>query len=146
MRKLRGALRHDDSRRAVVTDARGAALAILADDGAFVSVNRSTAALFGYKSAELVGRQLRDLAPDDAHVALADELSASAALEHHSFTAMLGGRSGHPAQFVIHRQALPGTRMWLTLFEESPMPEPARRGDAATRPTMRACMRATRIC
>ncbi|HHX4053592.1 PAS domain S-box protein [Burkholderia contaminans] len=139
MRKLRGALRHDDSRRAVVTDARGAALAILADDGAFVSVNRSTAALFGYKSAELVGRQLRDLAPDDAHVALADELSASAALEHHSFTAMLGGRSGHPAQFVIHRQALPGTRMWLTLFEESPMPEPARRGDAANDAGVHAC-------
>ncbi|MGK8973927.1 hypothetical protein ACRS9K_18155 [Burkholderia cenocepacia] len=53
MRKLRSALRHDDRRTPVVTDARGAALAILADDGVFVSVNRSAAALFGYTTAEL---------------------------------------------------------------------------------------------
>ncbi|KWH02336.1 histidine kinase [Burkholderia territorii] len=131
MRRLRSALRHDDPRAAVVTDARGAALAILDDDGTFVSVNRSAAALFGYTSAELAGRQLIDMAPDDARGALAHELSAHAALEPRSFTAMLSGRTGHPAQFVIHQQAVPGTSLSLTLFEEPPAPEPVRRGAAA---------------
>ncbi|WP_330996874.1 ATP-binding protein [Burkholderia pseudomultivorans] len=139
MRKLRSALRHDDRRTPVVTDARGAALAILADDGVFVSVNRSAAALFGYTTAELVGRHLSELAPEDAHVGLANELSASAALQHHSFTAMLSGRSGHPAPFVIHQQVLPGTSLSLTLFEETPTPEPARRGDAANDAGVHAC-------
>jgi len=131
MRKLRSAVRPNDHRTGVVTDARGAALAILADDGTFVSANRSAAALFGYTTAELVRRHLCDLAPDDAHPALAHELSRSVDLQQHSFAAMLSGRSGHPAQFVVYQQAIPGTHLSLTLFEESPAPDPERRGTAA---------------
>lgn len=139
MRKLRSALRTDDRRSAVVTDARGAALAILANDGTFVSVNRSAAALFGYTAAELVSRHLSDLAPDDAHAELASELATSAALQHHAFTAMLSGRSGHPARFVVHQQALPDAHLSLTLFEEPSTPEPEWRGAAANDAGVHAC-------
>ncbi len=138
MRKLRSAVRPDDRRTGIVTDARGAALAILADDGTFVSANRSAAALFGYTTAELVRRHLFDLAPDEVHAELADELSKSIALQQHSFAALLSGRSGHPVQFVVHQQALPGTRLSLTLFEEPPAPEPERRGTAANDAGMHA--------
>ncbi|AFQ48716.1 ATP-binding protein [Burkholderia cepacia] len=131
MRKLRSAVRPDDRRTGIVTDARGAALAILADDGTIVSANRSAAALFGYTPAELVRLHLCELAPEDTHVELAQELSRSVDLQQHSFAAMLSGRSGHPAQFVVHQQVLPGTRLSLTLFEEPPTPEPERRGGAA---------------
>ncbi|RQS11243.1 ATP-binding protein [Burkholderia sp. Bp8998] len=139
MRKLRGALRPDDRHTAVVTDARGAALAILADDGTFVSVNRSAAALFGYTTAELVSRHLFDLVPDDAHAELANDLSTSAALQHHSFTVMLSGRSGHPVRFVVHQQTLPDTHLSLTLFEEPVTPEPERRDAAANDAGVHAC-------
>ncbi|WP_419686789.1 histidine kinase [Burkholderia theae] len=128
MRKLRGAVRAGDRGDGIVTDARGAALAILTADGTFVSANRSAEALFGYSSAELVGKHLSDMALDDAHGELADELSRGATLPCHSFTTMLSGRTGHPAQFMVHQQALPATttseRLLLTLFEEPPALEP----------------------
>nr|WP_256978751.1 histidine kinase [Burkholderia sp. AU33423] len=131
MRKLRGAVRPDDRGTGIVTDARGAALAILDRDGTFLAVNRSAAALFGYTTTELVHRHLVELAPDDAHAELTNELSRNSALAQHSFAAMLSGRSGHPARFVVHQQVLPGTGLSLTLFEEPPPPEPERRGAAA---------------
>ncbi|KAG8151552.1 sensor histidine kinase [Burkholderia catarinensis] len=128
MRTLRGAVRAGDRGAGIVTDARGAALAILTADGTFVSANRSAAALFGYSSAELVGKHLFDMALDDAHADLADELSRGAALPCHSFSTMLSGRTGHSTQFMVHQQALPatatGARLLLTLFEEPPALEP----------------------
>ncbi|MCP3723212.1 PAS domain-containing sensor histidine kinase [Paraburkholderia sp. CNPSo 3272] len=128
MRKLRRAACASHPDPGVVTDARGAALAILAPDGTFVSVNRSAAALLGYSSAELVGKSLVELAPDDAHAALADELSASAARDFHSFTAVLTGRTGHPTRLALHQQRVPTKAMdsavSLTLFEEPLMVEP----------------------
>ncbi|MEM5314581.1 ATP-binding protein [Paraburkholderia sp. JHI869] len=122
MRKLRGAAYPSQRASGVVTDARGAALAILTCDGTFVSANRSAAALLGYSSAELAGKDLIDLAPDDFHAALADALSASAAREFHSFSAVLTGRTGHPTRLALHQQRLPtrepGPPVLLTLFEE----------------------------
>ncbi|MBN3818571.1 PAS domain S-box protein [Paraburkholderia sp. Se-20369] len=122
MRKLRGAVRTGDRGAGIVTDARGAALAILTPDGAFVSVNRSAVALLGYSNDELVGKHLADLAPDDTHAELADELSTSARRPFHSFSAILCGRTGHPVPLVLHQQSLPardaGAGMLLTLFEE----------------------------
>lgn len=121
MRKLRStATSQPDA--GVVTDARGAALAILTPDGTFVSANRSAAALLGYSSAELAGKGLADLSPDDFHAELADELSASAAREFHSFSAVLCSRTGHPTRLALHQQLLPtrqpGSAVLLTLFEE----------------------------
>ncbi|TKC89484.1 PAS domain S-box protein [Trinickia terrae] len=134
MRKLRGAVHPSDRGAGIVTDARGAALAVLTLDGTFVSANRSAAALLGYSSADLVGKHLTDMAPDDAHAELADELSRSAASQLHSFSAMLSGRTGHPAQLVLHQQSLParqtGVSLLLTLFEEPLVFEPGPR-DAA---------------
>ncbi|RQS75631.1 PAS domain-containing protein [Burkholderia sp. Bp8963] len=121
MRKLRGAV-GSSNRGAVVTDARGAALAILTADGIFVSANHSTASLLGYSSADLIGKHLFDMAPDDARAELAGELSTSAASQCHSFEATLSGRTGNPAHLVLHQQALPdtaaGVGLLLTLFEE----------------------------
>ncbi|MBN3787823.1 histidine kinase [Burkholderia sp. Ac-20353] len=121
MRKLRSAVGSSD-RGAVVTDARGAALAILTADGIFISANHSTAALLGYSSTDLIGKHLFDMAPDDARAELADELSKSAACQCHSFEATLSGRTGNPAHLMLHQQVLPdtgaGIGLLLTLFEE----------------------------
>ncbi|WP_245623794.1 sensor histidine kinase [Paraburkholderia nodosa] len=128
MRKLRSAAYSSQPDAGVVTDARGAALAILTPDGTFVSANRSAAALLGYSSAELVGKGLADLAPDDSHSDLADELSASKAREFHSFSAVLTGRTGHPTRLALHQQWVPTKQMeasvLLTLFEEPLIFEP----------------------
>jgi two-component system NarL family sensor kinase len=134
MRKLRSAVHPGYRGAGIVTDARGAALAILTVDGTFLSGNRSAAALFGYSSAELVGKQLIDMAPDDSHAELADKLSMSAGSQFHSFSATLSGRTGHPVQFLLHQQSLPatgaGVSLLLTLFEEPLIFEPKPR-DAA---------------
>ncbi|KWI89835.1 histidine kinase [Burkholderia ubonensis] len=122
MRKLRSAVRPGDRGAGIVTDARGAALAILTPDGVFVCVNRSAAALLGYSNDDLVGKHLADLAPDDTHAELTDELSTSARSPFHSFSAALCGRTGHPVPLLLHQQPLPagdaGVGMLLTLFEE----------------------------
>lgn len=122
MRKLRAAARPSGKATGSVTDTRGAALAVLAPDGAFLSANRSAAALLGYASADLVGRQLIDMTPDDARAALADELTTSVRGDFHSFAAVLGSRTGHPTQFVLHQQLISashgGGHALLTLFEE----------------------------
>jgi len=134
MRKLRSAACSRQSDTGVVTDARGAALALLTPDGTFVSANRSAAALLGYSSAELVGKGLADLAPDDSHTDLVDELSASAAREFHSFSAVLTGRTGHPTRLALHQQWVPTKEMeasvLLTLFEEPLIFEPGSAGPA----------------
>ncbi|WP_458444523.1 sensor histidine kinase [Burkholderia stagnalis] len=134
MRKLRGAARPGARGAGIVTDARGAALALLAPDGAFVSVNRSAAALLGYSNDDLVGKHLTDLAPDDTHTELADELSTSARRPFHSFGAMLCGRTGHPVQLLLHQQPLPArdasASLLLTLFEEPLAFEPRPHGTA----------------
>ncbi|MEX3944294.1 ATP-binding protein [Paraburkholderia sp. BR10937] len=128
MRKLRSAACAGQADAGVVTDARGAALAILTPGGTFVSANRSAAALLGYSSAELVGKGLVDLAPDDARAALAHELSASAVREFHSFSAVLSGRTGHPTRLALHQQWVPtkarNSVVLLTLFEEPLIIEP----------------------
>lgn len=141
MRKLRRAACYSQP-EAAVTDARGAALAILTPDGIFVSANRSAAALLGYSSAELVGKGLADLAPNDAHGDLANELSTSAAREFHSFSTVLFGRTGHPARLALHQQWVPtkqmNTSVLLTLFEEPLIFEP---GSAETASSFEASER-----
>ncbi|NPT61579.1 sensor histidine kinase [Paraburkholderia elongata] len=128
MRKLCIAARPHEPGTGSVTDARGAALAVLTPDGTFLSANRTAAALLGYSSAELAGKRLVDLAPDDLCVALAGELSVSAHREFHSFPAVLCGRIGHPTRLMLHQQSVPsgqtGRSALLTLFEESLIPGP----------------------
>ncbi|RKP43363.1 PAS domain-containing sensor histidine kinase [Trinickia fusca] len=128
MRKLRSGAQPSQPDACVVTDPHGAALAILTPDGTFVSANRSAAALLGYSSAELVGKRLVDLAPDDFRAALAGELSASAVREFHSFGAVLSGRAGRPMRLALHQQRLAGRQtdsiVLLTLFEELLIVEP----------------------
>ncbi|AOJ09948.1 histidine kinase [Burkholderia mayonis] len=121
-RKLRTAARPAETGTGCVTDARGAALAILAWDGTFLSANRCAAALLGYTNADLIGKHLTDMAPDAVHVALAAELSASAHCEFRSFETMLSGRTGHPTPFLLRLQSIRTEdsrhRALLTLFEE----------------------------
>ncbi|MEZ0601136.1 PAS domain-containing sensor histidine kinase [Paraburkholderia sp. IW21] len=135
MRKLGTAARLDPSQGGSVTDARGAALAILSSDGIFLSANRSAAALFGYASNELVGRRLLDMAPEHDRASLAAHLSADPAREFHSFTTRLAARNGRPTLLVLHRQLIAANRTpdqdqradqgaQLTLFEEPLSPEP----------------------
>jgi two-component system NarL family sensor kinase len=127
MRKLCSAARPNEPGTGSVTDARGAALVILAPDGTFLSANRTAAALLGYSSADLIGRRLVDMAPDDTVAALASELATSAQSECHSFSSMLAGRTGQPTQFTLHQQSVPtgqaGRNALLTLFEEPGTPE-----------------------
>ncbi|KAE8756620.1 PAS domain-containing protein [Paraburkholderia madseniana] len=122
MRKLCIAARTHKPATANVTDARGAALAILTSDGTFLSANRTAAALLGYSNADLVGKQLADMAPNSFWAPLASELSVSAHREFHSFPAVLSGRTGHPIQLMLHQQSVPtgetGRSALLTLFEE----------------------------
>jgi two-component system NarL family sensor kinase len=128
MRKLCIAARPDEPGAGSVTDARGAALAILMADGTFLSANRTAAALLGYSSADLVGKQLADMAPDDGHATLASELSVSAQSEFHSFRTVLAGRTGRPTPLTLHQQSVPtsqaGRSALLTLFEEPLIPGP----------------------
>lgn len=141
MRKLGTAARLDPSQGGSVTDARGAALAILSSDGIFLSANRSAAALFGYASNELAGRRLLDMAPERDRASLAAHLSADPSREFHSFTTMLAARNGRPTLLVLHRQLIAANQnpdqdqhaeqgAQLTLFEEPLSPE-ARLADGA---------------
>ncbi|MGF6781731.1 histidine kinase [Paraburkholderia sp. GAS334] len=129
-----------------VTDARGAALAVLTPDGTFLSANRSAAALLGYSSADLIGKQLLDMAPDGFFAALASELSVSAHCEFHSFSAVLGARTGEPTRLMLHQQSVPtgeaGRSALLTLFEEPLTPETGL-ADAADLPEANARDRLT---
>jgi two-component system NarL family sensor kinase len=122
MRKLRAAAGLSGTGVGSVTDTRGAALAVLSSSGAFLSVNRSAAALLGYATTDLVGRLLVDMAPEDAQATLAAELGVSAQREFHSFGTVLSERSGIPTQFVLHQQSVLASdrtdKALLTLFEE----------------------------
>ncbi|MGU7769077.1 ATP-binding protein [Burkholderia sp. MR1-5-21] len=148
MRQLRSAVCPGERSAGIVTDARGAALAILTADGAFVAVNRSAAALLGYSSTDLVGKRLVDLAPEDVHAELTDKLSGSVARQCHSFDAVLNGRTGHSVHLVLHQQALPATEtgvsLLLTLFEEpltfEPEPQDAAEVLDASARTRQACL------
>src|ERR1700732_4318746 len=62
MRRLRVAAHTGEPAGDLVTDARGAAVAILTPDGKFLSANRSAATLLGYTTGELVGKRLVDMA------------------------------------------------------------------------------------
>lgn len=126
MRKLCIAARPHESCTGSVTDARGAALAILTPDGTFLSANRTAATLLGYSSADLAGKQLVDMAPDDFNAVLTRELSVSAHREFHSFRAVLLDRTARPIRLVLHQQSVPagqtGRSALLTLFEEPLLP------------------------
>jgi len=128
MRRLGIAAQPNELGTGSLTDARGAALAILTPDGTFLSANRSAAALFGYSCADLAGKQLVDMAPDDLHAALASELSVSAHSEFHSFSVLLGSRTGQPTRLVLHQQSVPTNQdrrsALLTLFEEPLIRDP----------------------
>lgn len=106
MRKLGIAARLDETRLGNITDARGAALAILSPDGVFLSVNRSAAALLGYTNGELVGRPLLDMAPDGERASLAAQLSADVAHEFAPITTRLTMRNGRPALLLLRRQPI----------------------------------------
>jgi two-component system, NarL family, sensor kinase len=122
MRRLRVAAQIKDPAGDLLTDARGAALAILTPDGKFLSANRSAATLLGYTTGDLVGKQLVDMAPSDDQAVLSGELSAGAGSEFRSFDAVLAGRTGHPTRFVLHQQSIRGNKSeggaLLTLFAE----------------------------
>ncbi|WP_341316734.1 histidine kinase [Paraburkholderia sp. IMGN_8] len=134
MRKLGIASRLHEPQAGSVTDARGAALAILSPDGLFLSANRSAAALLGYASGELVGRRLLDMAPESDRASLAAHLSAEPAREFHSFSTMLAGRTGRPARLMLHQQLIAADqdedRACLTLFEEPLAPDAPLTDDA----------------
>jgi two-component system, NarL family, sensor kinase len=122
MRKLGTASRLGELRSGCVTDARGAALAVLSSDGMFLSVNRSAAALLGYPGGELVGRRLLDMAPEPDRATLAAQLSTDNAREFRSFSTVLAGRTGRPTRLVLHQQWIAADQIenlaQLTLFEE----------------------------
>lgn len=122
MRKLCIAARPHEPGTGSITDARGAALAVLTPDGTFLSASRTAAALLGYSNAELVGKHLVDMAPENFHASLASDLSVSARREFHSFSAVISGRTGHPTRLLLHQQSVPssqtGRSALLTLFEE----------------------------
>ncbi|HEX7906619.1 MAG TPA: histidine kinase [Paraburkholderia sp.] len=128
MRKLCSAARPREAGTGSMPDARGAPLAILSPEGTFLSANRTAAALLGYTSADLVGRQLLEMAAADFEEPLANELSASARRDFHSFRAVLAGRNGQPMRLMLHQQSVPagssGRTALLTLFEESLLPLP----------------------
>ncbi|MBC8748703.1 MULTISPECIES: sensor histidine kinase [Paraburkholderia] len=128
MRKLGIAARLDETRLDNVTDARGAALAVLSAHGVFLSVNRSAAALLGYANGELVGRSLLDMAPEGERASLAAQLSADPAHEFAPITTMLTLRNGRPTLLLLHRRPIAsneaqqkppdGQAAQLMLFEE----------------------------
>src|SRR5258708_19140413 len=134
MRRLGIAARLDEPQAGGVTDARGAALAILSSDGLFLSANRSAAALLGYASGELVGRRLLDMAPESDRDSLAAQLSADTAHEFRSFSTLLAGRNGRPTRLTLHQQWIAADhddhRARLTLFEEPLEREPPPADDA----------------
>jgi two-component system, NarL family, sensor kinase len=129
MRRLGVSGRLGEPQVGLVADADGAALAILSSDGSFLCVNRRLAALLGYPAAELVGRKLVDMAPEDERAPLTANLSAHSARDFHSFNAVLCGRTGRPIRLACHQQAVSMRQddrgVCLTLFEEAPAPEAA---------------------
>ncbi|MGF6935628.1 two-component system NarL family sensor kinase [Paraburkholderia sp. UCT70] len=128
MRKLGIAARLGEAHPGNVSDARGAALAILSPDGVFLSSNRSAAELLGYTSAELVGLRLLDMAAERERASLAAQLSADPAREFAPITTMLTAHNGRPTLLVLHRQPIAanqaqqeqhdGQAAQLALFEE----------------------------
>ncbi|RDJ97744.1 histidine kinase [Paraburkholderia lacunae] len=134
MRRLGIAARLEEPQAGSVTDARGAALAIVSADGMFLSANRSAAALLGYSSGELIGRRLLDMAPESDRATLAAQLSGDPAREFYSFSTLLAGRTGRPTRLVLHQQLIAADQnedlARLTLFEEPLAPEELLEDDA----------------
>lgn len=122
MRKLGSAVRHVQPPAAHVSDARGAALAVMTCDGAIVSVNRSAGALLGYASADLVGKQLADFAHDEDRAAVEKHLCSGSDDAFRSFDVTLADRTGRRMAFHVYQQTVasgdPGGQLRLTLFAE----------------------------
>ena len=103
MRKLGNAMR-DTQQTAHISDARGAALALTTAEGAIVSTNRSAAALLGYASADLAGKNLADLAHEEDHAAVEQQLRDTADHVFHTFDVTLTGRTGHRMPLHVYQQ------------------------------------------
>lgn len=144
MRRLGIAARLGRVQASDVTDARGAALAILSPDGVFLSANRSAATLLGYSSNDLVGLYLLDMAPESERASLAALLSTRSSQEFHSFSTMLTGRTGRPTRLMLHQQSIAAHHpdedsAQLTLFEEPiDSDQPAANDDQASETDARA--------
>ena len=121
MRKLGNAMR-DTQQTAHISDARGAALALMTAEGAIVSMNRSAAALLGYASADLAGKRLADLAHEDDHAAVEQQLRDSADPVFRTFDVTLTGRTGHRMPLHVYQQTFApgqgGAPLRLMLFAE----------------------------
>ncbi|WP_233805057.1 sensor histidine kinase [Paraburkholderia sp. HP33-1] len=122
MRKLGSSVRRVQPPAAHVSDARGAALAVTTCDGAIVSVNRSAAALLGYASADLVGKQLAGFAHDEDRAAVEMHLCGGTDEAFRSFDVTLTDRTGRRTSFHVYQQTLAsdasGGPLRLTLFVE----------------------------
>jgi two-component system, NarL family, sensor kinase len=122
MRKLSKAVRDTQPYPAHVSDARGAALAVLTAAGTIVSMNRSAAALLGYTSADLAGKHLADIAHEADREDVEQQLRDDADEPFRSFGVTLAGRSGHRIALDVYQQvfasAQAGARLRLLLFVE----------------------------
>jgi len=105
-----------------ITDGRGTALAILAPDGRFLSVNHSAARILGYSIAELIGRSLVEMTADYDRPGILNGLAASALGGFQSFNATLHARNGRDAGVLLHLQpvvdGMGGCSALLIVFEE----------------------------
>ncbi|ALL70989.1 putative PAS/PAC sensor protein (plasmid) [Paraburkholderia caribensis MBA4] len=121
MRKLGNAMR-DTQQTAHISDARGAALALMTAEGAIVSMNRSAAALLGYASADLAGKRLADLAHEEDHAVVEQQLRDTADPVFRTFDVTLTGRTGHRMPLHVYQQTFApsqgGALLRLMLFAE----------------------------
>ncbi|BCZ82960.1 hypothetical protein PTKU64_66350 [Paraburkholderia terrae] len=136
MRKLGNAMR-DTQQTVHISDARGAALALTTAEGAIVSTNRSAAALLGYASADLAGKPLADLAHEEDHAAVEQQLHDTADHVFHTFDVTLTGRTGHRMPLHVYQQAFApshgGALLRLMLLAE-PLASLGRKKSQSARP------------
>jgi two-component system, chemotaxis family, CheB/CheR fusion protein len=64
LRRAEGALRDSEARLRAVFDGVGEAIITISDKGLVVASNKATAAIFGYSTEELIGRDLTSLIPE----------------------------------------------------------------------------------
>ncbi len=122
MRRMSAAIETGHRCFRAITDGRGTALAVLAPDGYFVSVNHGAARLLGYTCAELIGRSLADMADDGDRAWIVDCLAASISCTLRSFNVVLHGRDNRAASVLLHFQPVMDGRgncsAVLVIFEE----------------------------
>ncbi|WP_227874116.1 MULTISPECIES: histidine kinase [Cupriavidus] len=122
MRRMSAAIETGHRCFRAITDGRGTALAVLAPDGHFVSVNHGAARLLGYTGAELIGRSLADMADDGDRAWIVDCLAASISCTLRSFNVVLHGRDNREASVLLHFQPVMDGRgncsAVLVIFEE----------------------------